>query len=227
MKTVHGPAPRRGTYLQRRLAALGLFVAFLIVGGAGSRWLMTANDAAGAGAHLAAAEARRLPAVGSTAPTPPRAGPSTASVGVPVLAAKGPSHLAAGSDPTVLPGPIMIADKLNNRLLIIDPRGRTLWQFPRPGDLTAGQSFKIPDDAFFTPDGRQIIATEEDNQVIRVIDITTHKITYTYGTPGAPGSGFAAAGMRPASCSAVCISMGSMDASRCVPRRSTESKQHT
>jgi len=83
----------------------------------------------------------------------------------------------------------MIADKLNNRLLIIDPRGRTLWQFPRLGDLAAGQSFKIPDDAFFTPDGRQIIATEEDNQVIRVIDITTHKITYTYGTPGAPGSG--------------------------------------
>lgn len=105
------------------------------------------------------------------------------------LTASGPSRLAPGSDPSVLPGPILIADKLNNRIVIIDPRGRTMWQFPRPSDLAPGQTFKIPDDAFFTPNGRQIIATEEDDQVIRVVDIATHRIVYTYGTPGVRGSG--------------------------------------
>ena len=96
-------------------------------------------------------------------------------------------HLKKGSDPGALPGDVLIADKLNNRLLIVDPEGRVRWQFPRPGDLRHGQSFRIPDDAFFTPDGRDIIATEEDDFVIRIIDVATHRIVYRYGTPGVPG----------------------------------------
>jgi DNA-binding beta-propeller fold protein YncE len=89
----------------------------------------------------------------------------------------------------VLPGSILIADEENDRLLIIDPRGRTAWKFPSPGDLTSGQSFKAPDDAFFTPNGREIITTQEDDDVISVIDVATHKIVYTYGKSGVAGSG--------------------------------------
>ncbi len=103
--------------------------------------------------------------------------------------ARGPGHLAAGSDPSVLPGDILIADDWNNRLLIVDPQGRVRWQFPRPGDLARGQAFRLPDDAFFAPNGRDIIATEEDYSVVSVIDIATHRIVYRYGTPGRPGSG--------------------------------------
>ena len=84
---------------------------------------------------------------------------------------------------------MLIADNHNNRLLVIDPQGRIRWQFPKPGDLARGQTFKVPDDAFFSPDGKDIIATEEDDAVISVINIATHRITYRYGTPGAPGSG--------------------------------------
>jgi hypothetical protein len=84
---------------------------------------------------------------------------------------------------------VLIADKLNNRLIVVDQYGRLRWQFPRPGDLAPGQVFKIPDDAFFTPDGRFIIATEEDNYVISVISVATHHIVYRYGVPGSPGSG--------------------------------------
>jgi DNA-binding beta-propeller fold protein YncE len=83
----------------------------------------------------------------------------------------------------------LIADEMNNRLLIIDPSGRTLWQYPRPGDLAAGQTFKTPDDAHLTPSGKQIIASEQDDHVVRVIDIATRKIVYTYGMPGVRGSG--------------------------------------
>lgn len=97
--------------------------------------------------------------------------------------------LAPGSDPSVLPGPLLIADKGNNRLVEIDPHGNILWEFPRPGDLAPGQTFKIPDDAFFSADGKQIVATQEDDFVVSVIDVARHRILWRYGTPGTAGSG--------------------------------------
>ena len=102
--------------------------------------------------------------------------------------AHGKGHLAPGSDPSVLPGDILIADDWNNRLLIVDPQGRVRWRFPRPGDLAKGQGFLLPDDAFFSPNGKDIIATEEEDSVVSVISIARHKIVYRYGTPGVPGS---------------------------------------
>lgn len=102
--------------------------------------------------------------------------------------APGP-NLAPGSDPSALPGNLLIADKANDRLIVVNPRGDITWEFPRPGDLAPGQSFRVPDDAFFSPDAKVIVATEEDDYVISVIDIATHRIVYRYGTPGMPGSG--------------------------------------
>jgi len=103
--------------------------------------------------------------------------------------ASGPGLLAPGSDPSVLPADVLIADHKNNRLLIIDPQGRIRWEFPRPGDLAPGQTFLEPDDAFFSPDGRYIIVTQEDDYVISVISLATSKIVYQYGVPGVPGAG--------------------------------------
>jgi hypothetical protein len=101
----------------------------------------------------------------------------------------GPGRLAPGSDPAVLPGDVLIADHHNNRLVIVDPQGRIRWEFPWPGDLMPGQTFLQPDDAFFSPDGKSIIVTQEDDQVISVISLATNKIVYRYGVPGQPGSG--------------------------------------
>jgi DNA-binding beta-propeller fold protein YncE len=126
------------------------------------------------------------------APAGPAAAGGQASGTVPapwLAAAAGPGRLAPGSDPSVLPADVLIADHHNNRLLIVDPQGRIRWEFPRPGDLAPGQTFLQPDDAFFSPDGRSIIATQEDNQVISVISVATSRITYRYGVPGTPGSG--------------------------------------
>ena len=100
-----------------------------------------------------------------------------------------PTYLAPGSDPSVLPGPVLVADKLNNRLLIVDPQGHIRWTWPQPGDLAPGQTFVVPDDAFFSPNGRYIIATQEDDFVITVIDIATGKIVWRYGHQGVAGSG--------------------------------------
>jgi DNA-binding beta-propeller fold protein YncE len=100
-----------------------------------------------------------------------------------------PGALAAGSDPSVLPAPLLIADRGNNRLVVVDPQGRVVWQWPQAGDLAPGQSFRVPDDAFFAPDGRHIIVTQEDDFVVTEIDIATRKIVWRYGQPGVHGSG--------------------------------------
>jgi len=97
-------------------------------------------------------------------------------------------NLAPGSNPSVLPTDVLIADRTNSRLLIVNPAGKIVWEFPQPGDLAKGQSFLLPDDAFFTPNGKYIVATEEDDQVISLISIAGHKIIWRYGTPGVPGS---------------------------------------
>ena len=129
--------------------------------------------------------ARLVPAVTTlrlVAADPPAAAPWLAP-------ASGPGRLNPRSDPSVLPADVLIADHRNNRLLIVDPQGRIRWEFPRPGDLAPGQTFLQPDDAFFSPDGKYIIATQEDDQVISVISVAAGKIVYRYGVPGVPGSG--------------------------------------
>ncbi len=98
-------------------------------------------------------------------------------------------NLAPGSNPAALPGDVLIADEGNNRLLVVSPSGKIVWQFPRPGDLPPGTTFLEPDDAFFTPNGRDIIATEENDQVVSLISVRRHKILWRYGHPGLPGSG--------------------------------------
>ena len=98
------------------------------------------------------------------------------------------ANLAPGSDPSVLPAPVLIADRNNNRVIEISPTGRLLWEFPRPGDLAPGETFRVPDDAFFAPGGRQVIVTQEDDFVISIIDMTSDRIVYRYGHPGVSGS---------------------------------------
>lgn len=124
----------------------------------------------------------------TSAPSPVTPRPTT-TASSPHSAPLTGAHLRPGSDPSVLPGPVLIADSENNRLLVVDPHGRVRWQFPGRGDLAPGQTFRLPDDAFFTTDGRRIIATQEEDFVVSVIDPTRGRIVYRYGTPGVPGSG--------------------------------------
>jgi hypothetical protein len=133
---------------------------------------------------------------GAAASTPVRQAhsPSSSAASRPasafrLLPARGPGHLAPGSDPAALPGDVLIADEYNRRLLLVDPYGRIRWEFPGRGALGRGQRFGPPDDAFVSPDGRSIVATQEENQTISVIDIATGRIIRRYGHPGVPGSG--------------------------------------
>lgn len=159
--------------------------------------VVTRDEPKSAGTPTAAPSSSPSHRIAATAPSvrASRAAPSAApatplSVAEPWLAPVAPGtvgHLRPGSDPSVLPSSLLIADKLNDRLIIVDPQGRIRWQFPRPGDLAPGQTFLIPDDAFFSADGRYIIATQEDQAVITLIDVAQHRIVYRYGVPGDPG----------------------------------------
>jgi hypothetical protein len=94
--------------------------------------------------------------------------------------------------PSVKPGPVpgyvLVADRNNNRLLILSPTKKVVWQFPRPGDIKPGQSFRDPDDAFFTPGYRGISTNEEFNDQMAVISIERRRIIWSYGRAGVAGS---------------------------------------
>ncbi|MEO8571028.1 MAG: hypothetical protein ABI553_04945 [Chloroflexota bacterium] len=75
---------------------------------------------------------------------------------------------------------LLIADRGNGRLLIVDDAKRILWQFPAVDALPKGQAFAA-DDAFLAPDGRTIVANDEAHQVIDRIDIATGRVVWQYG----------------------------------------------
>src|SRR5213078_2706983 len=105
---------------------------------------------------------------------------------------RSPAARALGLPPVVrgpVPGYLLIADRNNNRLLLVSPDKRVVWRFPRAGDLRAGQSFRDPDDAFFTPGYRRISINEEFNQQIAEISFRTRRIVWSYGRAGVAGSG--------------------------------------
>jgi hypothetical protein len=145
-----------------------------------------------------------LLAVGAAVPFATRHGRMHASVARPLPAPpvrrpaarirRAPESPAARSLglPAVPPGPVpgyvLIADRNANKLLIVSPSKRIVWQFPRAGDLRAGQSFYNPDDAFFTPGFRRIVTNEEFNDTIAQIDLRTHRVVWSYGRAGVAGS---------------------------------------
>ena len=89
-----------------------------------------------------------------------------------------------------VPGYVLIADRNNDRLLIVSPSKRVVWTFPRPGDVRPGQSFHDPDDAFFTPGYKAISINEEFNETVSLVDVRTHRIGWSFGHAGTAGSAF-------------------------------------
>jgi hypothetical protein len=127
------------------------------------------------------------------APSPPSQAPP-AAVASPASNAfrlgppRGRGHLAPGSDPSALPGNVLIADEDNNRLLLVDPFGRIRWQFTSRSTARQARAFGSPDDAFISPDGATIVATEEMDDAVAVINIAGRRVTQRYGHMYVPGS---------------------------------------
>lgn len=87
-----------------------------------------------------------------------------------------------------LPGGLLIADRGNDRMLLVDPRKHTLWYFPTAADRARGTRLYFDDDTFVEPGGKAIVSNEEENHDILSIDIKTHRVTVLYGHRGVHGS---------------------------------------
>jgi outer membrane protein assembly factor BamB len=125
----------------------------------------------------------------STAPTPALASPEPIATGLPAASSASPF---SPTPPPLASGPftgdLLIADRQNGRIIIVDAAGAIRWRFPVAGSLRPGQGFAA-DDAFLAPDGKTIVANEEGHQVIVRIDIATRLIVWQYGRYNVAGSG--------------------------------------
>ncbi len=88
-----------------------------------------------------------------------------------------------------MPGALLIADRGNNRIVLVDSRRRILWSFPSARDLARGVHLNFDDDAFVEPGGKAIVSNEEEAHTIVSVNIRTHARIHLYGTPGVRGSG--------------------------------------
>jgi len=88
-----------------------------------------------------------------------------------------------------VPGYLLIADRGNNRILVVDPQGTVVWRFPSPADVAAGRILHFNDDTFVEPGGKSLIANEEDYGAVVSVGIQSRRITLLFGDPGHLGGG--------------------------------------
>ena len=65
-----------------------------------------------------------------------------------------------------LPYPIIIADRRNNRLIEVTPDKRIVWEMPS-ADMVL---YRGNEDVSFSPDGKLLAVSEEDNYDIHIVD---------------------------------------------------------
>jgi hypothetical protein len=113
--------------------------------------------------------------VGGT-PTPAPTSQTTPSPSEPPLKTPGP-----------IPGYLLIADRGNDRMLLVNSRKDVLWAYPPPGTKPT-EPFNFDDDTFFTPGWHSIISNQEDQQTIQIISFPGRQVLWSYGTPNVTGS---------------------------------------
>jgi hypothetical protein len=93
-----------------------------------------------------------------------------------------------------LPGALLIADRGNDRILLVDPGRKLLWHFPTAADRKKGRRLVFDDDTFVEPGGKALVTNEEDHGDILSIDIATHRVERLFGVPGPQAGPGASAG---------------------------------
>ena len=161
--------------------------ALLIACAAGAATLPAA-EAADKAADKAAKAPRIAPDVALTGGIDDPKGAGVVSSGatlppIPPLSGDRKRPVASWGKP--LPWPIVIADRRNNRLIEIAPDKRIVWEFPTP-NLTI---YSGNEDVNFSPDGKRLAVSEEDNYDVHIVDYEKRELTWTYGTPEKGGSG--------------------------------------
>jgi hypothetical protein len=84
-------------------------------------------------------------------------------------------------------GSLLIADRGNNRLLVVGSDKRVSWTFPSASAPAPADGFYFPDDAFFVKHGTGIITNEEEQNTIIEITYPAGKVVGSYGHPNKAG----------------------------------------
>ena len=87
-----------------------------------------------------------------------------------------------------LPGYLLIADRGNNRILVVNPADQIVFKYPSAADLAAGHRLYYNDDTFVEPGGHALIANEEDNNDIVQVNLADRSLHVLFGQPGVAGS---------------------------------------
>ena len=98
---------------------------------------------------------------------PPRTDPAWTALHLPAV------------PPGPVPGYILIADRNNNRILIVSPGKKVVW---------SKTGLRGPDDAFFTPGFHSVITNEEFNDTLTEVSLRTGNTIWTYGHAQVAGS---------------------------------------
>ncbi len=116
-------------------------------------------------------------------------------------------HLQPGSDPSVLPGPILIADEDNDRIILpsdsneFAPGRYVTADYSKPGQLvifdgdgkvrwrykpTGPDALDHPSLAIVLPNG-MVAANDDANHRVIVVDPKTNRVVWQYGVTGTKG----------------------------------------
>jgi len=83
---------------------------------------------------------------------------------------------------------LLVADRGNNRLLVLNDAGQVIWAYPSKHAPPPPGGFYFPDDAFFIRHGTAIISNQEENETIVELAYPSGRLLWSYGHPRVPGS---------------------------------------
>lgn len=105
-----------------------------------------------------------------------------------VIVARMSSASVTSTESAPFQGKLLIADRGNNRLLLVNAQKQILWTFPSPAHPAPAEGFYFPDDAFFVDNGTAIITNQEDQNTIEEIAYPSGQLVASYGHPNQAGS---------------------------------------
>jgi hypothetical protein len=152
------PMNQQAVYRRRRLGALLVVLALVVA-------IAMAVRALGIGRSGNSSQAQRPTAAqGAHTPAP------TATLPPP---------------PAPFPGYLLIADRGNDRLLLVDGAKHLLWRYPHG---KPSYPFHFDDDSFFSHDYSRIITNEEEQHTLEILSFPKGKVLWHYGHPNVKGS---------------------------------------
>ncbi len=102
-------------------------------------------------------------------------------------AARSPASKPPSPSPPsgVFPGYLLVADRGNDRLLLLDASGKILWTYP---STKPALPFAYDDDAYFSPDYTKIATNLEAHDQLQVISFPQGQVLWRYGRWNKAGS---------------------------------------